>query len=40
MNANSMEEVQEILNDMPFVKLNIGSYKIRYVGNFMRGRMN
>lgn len=40
MNANSEQEVNEILNEMPFVKSNIASFKIRYVGHFMRGKVN
>jgi len=38
MNADSEEEVNEILNEMPFVKSNAGSFKTRYVGHFMRGK--
>lgn len=37
MNAENEEEAKKILNEMPFVKSNIGSYKIRYVGQLMRG---
>ncbi|MBO3099844.1 hypothetical protein [Gelidibacter pelagius] len=40
MNAESEEEAIEILNEMPFVKSNIASFKIRDVGHFMRGRVN
>lgn len=40
MNADSEEEANKILNEMPFVKSNIGSFKIRNVGHFMRGKVN
>lgn len=38
INAENIEEANAILNDMPFVKSNIASYKIMYVGHLMRGR--
>lgn len=40
INAENIEEANAILNDMPFVKSNIASYKIMYVGHLMRGRIN
>ncbi|SDW04491.1 hypothetical protein [Aequorivita viscosa] len=40
MNANSEAEAKKVLDEMPFVKSDIGSYKIRNVGHFMRGKVN
>ncbi len=40
MNADSEEEANKILNEMPFVKSKTGSFKIIYVGHFMRGKKN
>lgn len=38
MNANSEEEAKKILNELPFVKSNIASFKLYYVGHLMRGK--
>ncbi len=40
MNADSEEEAKKILNEMPFVQLNIASYKVIYVGHLMRGKVD
>lgn len=40
INADSEEEAKEILNDMPFAKSGVADFKIRYVGHYMRGKMN
>lgn len=39
MNADSEEEAKKILNNMPFVKSNIASFKVFYVGHLMRGKV-
>lgn len=40
MNADSEEEAKKILNEMPFVTTNTGSYKVIDVGHFMRGKVD
>lgn len=40
MNANSEEKARKILDEMPFAKSNIGTYKLRYVGQLMRGKVD
>jgi|26BtaG_2_1085354.scaffolds.fasta_scaffold00015_24 uncharacterized lipoprotein NlpE involved in copper resistance len=39
MNADSKEEANKILNEMPFVKSNTASFKVFYVGHLMRGKV-
>ncbi len=39
MNADNEAEANKILSEMPFVESKIGSFKIRNVGHFMRGKV-